>query len=215
MNQKKITIIDYGMGNLHSISNALSYLGYTPIVTSDNEIIEQSDAIILPGVGAFGQAMHNLNKSGLDKILTEKVVTCKTPFLGICLGMQLLAESSDEKGHHEGLGWIPGHVKHLPKDELRVPHVGWNHLDFKQPSPLYANLSQHPSVYFVHSHHFECEAKYIDAVTDYGMPITASIIKDNIHAVQYHPEKSHHIGLTILQNFMDHINASKDDAAHA
>lgn len=202
MSESSIAIIDYGMGNLKSVSNALNHLGYSCHITNDPAHIRDSNIIILPGVGAFGTAMKNLRSLGLDSVLTEEVMVKKKPFLGICLGMQLIAETSDEKGSHSGLGWIKGKIKHLPETGLRIPHVGWNILNYKDESPLYQGLGKNPSVYFVHSYYMECNQELADAYSDYGLPFTVSVCQDNIHAVQYHPEKSHHTGLHILQNFL-------------
>lgn len=203
MEKHKIVIIDYGIGNLNSVKNALTFLGYESIITHDQNLIKDSSVIILPGVGAFGKAMENLKKTGLDQALTDAVLVNKKPFLGICLGMQLIAESSEEKGQHAGLGWIPGHIKHLPETRLRLPHIGWNPLIYSKTAPLYRNLPDNPSVYFVHSYYYDGDERYIDAYADYGLRFAASIAKDNIHGVQFHPEKSHHTGLTILKNFME------------
>jgi glutamine amidotransferase len=197
-----ICIIDYGMGNLGSIVNALRFIGYDAIVTDSHPVIEKGDVIILPGVGAFGKAVENLKAKGLDTLLTDQVIARKKPFLGICLGMQLLAHSSEESPSHAGLGWIPGKVKCLPKNLERVPHMGWNHLDMPRANALYKDLPERPDVYFVHSYYFDAEPQYVSAYSNYGIRFTASLSHDNIHAVQYHPEKSHHTGLTVLKNFM-------------
>lgn len=192
------------MGNLKSVSNALKYLGYTTHITHDDALIRDCDAIILPGVGAFGTAMNNLKSKRLDTVLTEEVMNNKKPFLGICLGMQLIAETSQEKGAHAGLGWIKADIKHLPEKGWRIPHVGWNILNYQSNSPLYQGLEPPVSVYFVHSYYMDCQEDYVDAYSDYGIPFTASVWRDNINAVQYHPEKSHHAGLHILKNFLDY-----------
>lgn len=201
----KIVIIDYGMGNLNSVKNAFHFLGYESTITHDAKLIMNSDIIILPGVGAFGKAMENLKSMGLDQLLTDAVIVNKKPFLGICLGMQLIAESSEEKGRHTGLGWIPGRIKHLPSSTLRLPHIGWNPLIYSKNTPLYQHLPENSSVYFVHSYYYDGDENYVTAYADYGLRFPASISKDNIHAVQYHPEKSHRTGLTILKNFMESV----------
>lgn len=198
-----VGIINYGMGNLASVVNALAYLGYTPHIITKPDELEKVDVIILPGVGAFGEAMANLRERHFVDALGDHVLVRKKPFLGICLGMQLLAESSEEKGIHKGLGWIQGHVKKLEvNDALRLPHMGWNDLILKGKSPIYSLLTGSRAVYFVHSYHFDCDDQFIDATVEYGKPVAASIRKDNIFAVQYHPEKSHTNGLNILKAFL-------------
>ena len=198
---KKITIIDYGMGNLYSVQNALLAVGAEPVVTSDAEAIAQSEKIILPGVGAFGECMANLEKSGLMPVIMDALAQNK-PFLGICLGMQLLFEGSEEAPGVKGLGFFKGQVK-LLRTELKIPHMGWNKLELRSPSPLLAG-AEGEYVYFVHSFHAEPEDRsIITSVCDYGMEVTASVGRGNVQAFQFHPEKSSRVGMTLLKNFVE------------
>lgn len=197
----KITIIDYGMGNLYSVQNALKAIGAEPIVTRDAEVIAHAEKILLPGVGAFGDCMANLEKSGLIPVIRESLSSGK-PFLGICLGMQLLFEGSDEAPGVSGLGFFKGQVKHLPT-KLKVPHMGWNKLELRSPSPLLSG-AEGEYVYFVHSYHAEPEDKsIITSVCDYGAELTASVGRENVQAFQFHPEKSSRVGMKLLKNFME------------
>lgn len=196
----KITIIDYGMGNLYSVKNALKAIGAEPVVTSDAEVIARAEKILLPGVGAFGDCMANLEKSGLIPVIRESLASGK-PFLGICLGMQLLFEGSDEAPGVKGLGFFKGQVKYLPT-QLKVPHMGWNKLELRSPSPLLKG-AEGEYVYFVHSYHAEPEDKsIITSVCDYGAEITASVGRGNVQAFQFHPEKSSRVGMKLLANFV-------------
>ncbi len=200
----QVGIVDYGMGNLGSVRNAFEYLGAKTTLVSDSDSLKVADILVLPGVGAFGQAMQHLRSMEILDALNEQVCERKKPFLGICLGMQLLAESSSEHGFHKGFGWIPGRVCRIERETLRVPHVGWNELNIRPGDPLYAGFQKPVSVYFVHSYWFESsDPASVKAFTDYGGPITASIQKDNIYGLQYHPEKSHKTGLHILKNFLN------------
>ncbi|KZL94088.1 imidazole glycerol phosphate synthase subunit HisH [Clostridium magnum] len=199
-----IAIIDYGMGNKYSVFNALKYLGIDCVITNKKEEIKKCDRIILPGVGAFGAAMEVLENSGLKQILDEEVIKEAKPFLGICLGMQLVAEHGYEKGHFKGLGWIKGEVIKLETNEsnLKVPHVGWNDISIENSTPLLEGLSKEKAFYFVHSYVFKPEDKNeIIAVCNYGQVFTAALQKDNIFITQFHPEKSQKNGLAILENF--------------
>lgn len=196
----KITIIDYGMGNLYSVKNALKAIGAEPVVTSDAEVIAGAEKILLPGVGAFGDCMANLEKSGLIPVIRESLASGK-PFLGICLGMQLLFEGSDEAPGVRGLGFFKGQVKYLPT-QLKVPHMGWNKLELRSPSPLLKG-AEGEYVYFVHSYHAEPEDKnIITSVCDYGAEITASVGRGSVQAFQFHPEKSSRVGMKLLANFV-------------
>ena len=198
-----ITIIDYGMGNLRSVFNALTLLGEDAHITSDPDEVLRAERLILPGVGAFGLAMHNLRERGLIDPLNEKVIQQGTPILAICLGMQLLAESSSEHGDHAGLGWIPGRVRMFEMDGLKVPHVGWNDITVQGDPPLFKGLGSNKEFYFVHSYHFETdEAQVIAATTDYGYDFVAAVHRDNIFGTQFHPEKSQDNGLRVLRNFI-------------
>ncbi|MBN2067034.1 MAG: imidazole glycerol phosphate synthase subunit HisH [Candidatus Diapherotrites archaeon] len=204
-------IIDYGLGNLHSVANALHYLGYEALVTGEIGRLLEADALILPGVGAFADGMKNLEERGLVKPLTKAVVQGRKPFLGICLGMQLVARDSTEGGLHKGLGWLPGNVRRLsvPR-ELRLPHIGWNSLGIKLESPLFSGLGKDLNFYFVHSFHFiSGEPEIVSATCSYGQDFAAAVQKDNIFAVQFHPEKSHKNGLHLLSNFADYVKGQK------
>lgn len=200
-----IAIIDYGVGNLGSVKNALDYLALESIITSDKNIILKADKVILPGVGAFKKGMELLKEKGLDKVVLE-VTKNKTPLLGICLGMQMLFDDSCEYGLTEGLHLIPGHVKAFGSlydnnhNTLKVPHVGWNTLDINHDSKL-LTCSHNRSVYFVHSYYVETKEEYISAQTTYGLTFTSAVEKDNIMGCQFHPEKSGMEGLAILAKF--------------
>lgn len=207
---KSIIIIDYGMGNLTSVSNALKFLGYVSEITNDKARILAADAVILPGVGAFAQAMENLSRLNLIPILNKRVKEQGVPFLGICLGMQLIAESSTEMGLHEGLGWIRARVEEIPTMEnLPVPHVGWNNVHITNSSPLFVNLPTASHYYFDHSFHMICiDQKDVIAVCRYGMDLVAAIRHGNIFATQFHPEKSQVIGLKLMRNFLNYVEAT-------
>ena len=197
-----IAIIDSNAGNLKSVEKALHFLGQECVVTRDFYEIEQADKVILPGVGAFGDAMGQLKKYELDKVIRE--VTQKgTPFLGICLGLQLLFEGSDESQGVEGLHILDGAIKRIPDQPgLKIPHIGWNSLNLQNNGRLFAGLEEHPYVYFVHSYYLQAEDEQIvKATTEYSTTIHASVEKDNIFACQFHPEKSGDVGLAILKNF--------------
>ena len=197
---KKITIIDYGMGNLYSVQNALRSIGAEPVVTSDASVIAQAEKILLPGVGAFGDCMANLEKSGLIPVITESLHSGK-PFLGICLGMQLLFEGSDEAPGVKGLGFFKGKVR-LLDTELKIPHMGWNSLHIQNSGRLFKGIPENTYVYFVHSYYLQAEEEEIvKATTQYSTCIHASVEKGNVFACQFHPEKSSQWGLKILENF--------------
>lgn len=199
--KNEIVIIDYGMGNLHSVSKAVEAVGAVPIVTAEKRVIAAAEKIILPGVGAFGDCMKNLQATGLVPELIKHIKSGKG-FLGICLGMQLLFESSEESSGVAGLGIFKGAVKRLTT-EYKVPHMGWNRLKMKVASPLTA-AADGSYVYFVHSFHAVPEdSNIITAVCDYGTEITAAVGRDNIQAVQFHPEKSGEVGLKMLQAFKE------------
>ena len=203
-----IAIIDYGMGNLKSVKKAFMALGLEAEITSDPEVLLKADKVVLPGVGAFRDAIATLNESGMSDAIYE-VVKKGTPFLGICLGMQLLFEKSYEYGEYKGLGLLPGEIVHfkpenmlLPNGEsLKVPHMGWNNLEIVKPEPLFKDLKQQDSVYFVHSYYLETKADVVSCYTDYGTRIAVAAQKDNVFATQFHPEKSGPVGLKILKNF--------------
>lgn len=196
-----IAIIDYGMGNLHSVSKAVERLGYEAVVTGDAEQILAAEGAILPGVGAFGDAMEQLRESGLNDVVLRYAESGK-PLLGICLGMQLLFASSEEHGNHEGLGLLPGTVVRF-RGDYKVPHMGWNKLSYKQSaSPIFEGIEE-GHVYFVHSYHAKPERESdLLAVTDYYQPVTAIVGRDNVYGMQFHPEKSGDIGMQLLRNFL-------------
>jgi len=197
-----IAIIDYGAGNLFSVKNALDYIGESNFITSEPDEIRRADALILPGVGAFPDAMKKLNESGFPDVLAEEVE--KKPLLGICLGMQALFEKSFEFCETAGLGFIPGTVDWIrfrEGEENKLPHIGWNQLEITQNSPLLSGLSTGDSVYFVHSYMAYTAPEYIAATCDYGSTITAFVQHGNVYGAQFHPEKSGEVGLQILRNF--------------
>ena len=199
-----IAIIDYGVGNLFSLISSLEYLGVESVVTKDEQVIRNADKIILPGVGAFADAIKLLRQTGLVPLLEEQVASGK-PLLGICLGMQLLFERGMEYGDHSGLGFIKGEVCPIADDApkgLKIPHMGWNRLDFKKQSPLFKYINDGDYVYFVHSYH----AKNSDAViatSNYGVDLTAAVQNGNVYGAQFHPEKSGETGLNILKAFAE------------
>ncbi len=208
-----IAIIDYNMGNVHSVLKAFETTGEEILISHKKEDLERAEAIILPGVGAFGVGMDNLKKAGLIESLNEEVVKKKKPFLGICLGMQLLAEGSEEFSWHEGLRWIPARVKkfNFSSSSLRIPHVGWNDLVINEENILFKNLKSSPDFYFVHNYFMDCrESKMIIAKCDYGGLFTAAVQKDNIFGVQFHPEKSQKTGLKVIENFLEHVKKTKE-----
>ena len=198
-----IAIIDYDAGNIKSVEKAMQLLGQEVIITRDRETIMNADKVILPGVGAFGDAMSKLRQYGLDEVIRD--VTAKgTPFLGICLGLQLLFERSDETPDVEGLGILKGEILRIPdKEGLKIPHMGWNNIKVKEDSRLFKGLPENPYVYFVHSYYLQADDEdIVAATTEYGVKIHAAVEKDNIFACQFHPEKSSTVGLQILKNFV-------------
>jgi len=207
MKQPIITIVDYGIGNTYSVMNAISFLGYRKIRISDQpNYISTSDVLILPGVGAFDACSNNLINRNLLPVLNEEVLVNKKPILGICVGMQLMATSSEENGLHKGLNWIPGNVKRLSLPEgFSIPHVGWNDLISKNKQPLYELTPDSPSFYFDHSYYFDCQEEYISTFCNYGIEVTASVQKDNIFGVQFHPEKSQTNGLKLFRSFLNAV----------
>lgn len=194
-----IAIIDYGMGNLRSVEKAFEFLGFDVTVTDKAEIIKKADKIVLPGVGAFCDAIKTVREKKLDEAIYEAVDGGK-PFLGICLGMQMIFDRSYENGDYEGLGIIPGKVVRFP-DTVKIPHIGWNSLNIKMRSPLFEGLEENPFVYFVHSYHLVTDAPVVSATCDYGSEIQVAVQRENVFALQFHPEKSGRTGLKILQNF--------------
>lgn len=199
-----IAIIDYDAGNIKSVEKALLSMGETPVLTRDPEVILQADHIILPGVGSFGEAMENLTKFGLVDVIHE-AIDRKIPFLGICLGLQLLFESSEETPGVAGLGILKGKIVRIPEEPgLKIPHMGWNSLTVREGASLFKGLEKEPYVYFVHSYYLQAEDPDIVAATaQYGVTIHASVEKGNVFACQFHPEKSSKTGLAILKNFLE------------
>ena len=193
-------IIDYGAGNLFSVKNALDFLGVENIITKNPDDLIAADRLILPGVGAFPDAMRMLNESGLVEVIKEQVQ--KKPLLGICLGMQMLFEKGYEFGETDGLGLIKGSVKLMhPKGNLPVPHIGWNALEKNEPCRLLDRCADGEYVYFVHSFAAECDSKNVAAYCDYGMKVPALVFEGNVYGAQFHPEKSGEVGLDILRCF--------------
>ena len=198
-----IAIIDYDAGNIKSVEKALQYLGDEAVITRDAGEILMADKVVLPGVGAFGDAMEKLNRYGLVPVIHE-VVEKGIPFLGICLGLQLMFESSEEAPGVEGLGLLKGKIVRIPEgDGLKVPHMGWNSLSFPKEGRLFAGIPENSYVYFVHSYYLQAEEDIVTATAEYGVTIHASVEKGNVFACQFHPEKSSHTGLTILKNFVE------------
>lgn len=212
----KIMVVDYGMGNLQSVANALLFLGCNAIISNNKEELLLADAYILPGVGAFGEAIKNLNNLGLIDVLNEQVLNRNKPFLGICLGMQLIAESSEEFGNHKGFGWIPGHVKKLAvKPRTHLPHVGWNDVKILKKEPLFKGIEGSPAYYFVHTYHFSCDENYISAQCRYDIDFVAAVQKENIFATQFHPEKSQDQGLRLMRNYLNFVLEQKTKRSDA
>ncbi len=202
-----IAIIDYGMGNVKSVANMLRKIGHGSQITCDPLIVERAEKMILPGVGAFDSGMENLKQSGLFDILNRRVLVDKIPILGICLGMQLFAKSSEE-GRKEGLGWIDADVKRFDFSQsdkpLKVPHMGWNYVTINKQHPLFEDAFEPMRYYFVHSFHHVCHNKSdVLARTKYGYNFVCVIAQDNIMGVQFHPEKSHKYGMQLLKNFVE------------
>lgn len=198
-----IAIIDYDAGNIKSVHKAINLLGEETVLTREREDILAADKVILPGVGAFGDAMEKLERFGLVQVIKE-VVEKGTPFLGICLGLQLLFEESEESPGVKGLGILKGKIVKIPEETgLKIPHIGWNSLDFPSEGTLFKGIQPNSYVYFVHSFYLQAEEKEIvKATTKYGVTIEASVEKGNVYACQFHPEKSSDVGLQILKNFL-------------
>ena len=198
-----IAIIDYDAGNVKSVEKALQFLGQDAVLTRDKDILLSADKVILPGVGAFGNAMEKLKQYDLVEIIHE-IVEKGTPFLGICLGLQLMFESSEESPGVEGLGILKGRIVRIPeKDGLKVPQIGWNDIQFPKESRLFAGFHGGEYVYFVHSYYLQAaDESDVAATTEYGVHIHAAVERDNVFACQFHPEKSAEVGLKILGNFV-------------
>lgn len=206
-----LVIVDYGMGNLFSVKNMIKYLGHDSTISGDKQVISQADRLILPGVGNFGSAMQIIRESGMQDILNQKVLVDKVPILGICLGMQLLTEYSEE-GDCKGLGWIPGDVTRFrfpDEKEYKVPHMGWDYIHMEHDSELMRDVVQDSRYYFVHSYYVTCKNRAnAIATTEYGVKFDSIIQKDNVVGTQFHPEKSHKFGMKILQNFLENFYVS-------
>lgn len=196
-------IIDYDAGNIKSVEKALQALGENAVITRDREILLHADRVILPGVGAFGDAMDKLHTYGLVEII-HQIVEKGIPFLGICLGLQLLFDRSEESPGIQGLGLLQGEILRLPDDSgLKIPHIGWNSLEFPHDGRLFKGIEEEAYVYFVHSYYLKAaDESVVKATTEYGTIVHASVEKDNLFACQFHPEKSSEVGLQILKNFI-------------
>lgn len=199
-----IAVIDYGVGNLFSVEKALLQFADDVVVTGDEKLILAADKLVLPGVGDFGECMSNLEATGLIPAIRKKIAD-GTPLLGICIGEQILFEGSEESPGAKGLGLFKGMVRRINAPGLKVPHMGWNSVNFSEPKhPLFKDLGEHPYFYFVHSYHCVPEdGSVITAVTEYGEQLTAAVAKDNVMATQFHPEKSGDVGLQVLKNFIE------------
>ena len=201
----RVAVVDYGMGNLHSVKKKLDRIGVHPQVTSEPDDLLKADKLILPGVGHFGKAMEHLGQMGLVPVLHEAVVGQGTPILGICLGMQLFARGSEEGGA-EGLGWIDADVVRFNIEDTRrfkVPHMGWNGIRLARSSPLLDGVTERTEFYFVHAYHLVCrDSGDVLCDTDYGYPFTSVVQRENVYGVQFHPEKSHEAGEALLRTFL-------------
>lgn len=204
MMSKSVAIVDYGMGNLRSVQNAVTHVGGEPVIVANPAELSAYGKIILPGVGAFGQAIACLHQTGLAAALNERRES-GAQILGICLGMQLMCDVSEEDGIHEGLGWFAARVtRFLPDTGLSVPHMGWNGVDFVRDDPILAGLESGNDAYFVHSYHVHCEDMAdVLATTDYGLKFHSMIQHGNVRGIQFHPEKSQGFGLGIIRNYLE------------
>ena len=204
----KVGIIDYGVSNILSVRNALNFLRYHHVCSDNPNKLSDCDVLVLPGVGAFAHGMKNLHELGFAEFIRHRVEEDEIPILGICLGMQMLAEDSEEKGFHEGLALIPGNIRSIPaKNEYRNPNVGWNRVFTQNNSPIYGNGNDY--FYFDHGYHFECESQYVSGIFNYPSEMTASVFHNHIAGTQFHPEKSGKAGLILLRKFME-INKIKN-----
>ena len=198
-----IAIIDYDAGNVKSVEKALQALNQDVIITKDKETLLKADKVILPGVGAFGDAMEKLHAYGLVDVIYE-LIEMKKPFLGICLGLQLMFDESEESPGVKGLGILKGKIVRFPQSDLKVPQIGWNSLEFPKESVLFKGIKSGEYVYFVHSYYLKAEEDIVAATTEYGVTVHAAVEKDNVFACQFHPEKSSEVGLRILKNFVEY-----------
>jgi len=199
---KKICILNYGSGNVKSVFNLTNYLGYNTIISNKKDDINQASHIILPGVGSFGSAMKKINSLLPIKFLREEVLLRKKPFLGICVGMQVLVEKGLEHGEHKGLGWIKGEVSKLAVNKVPLPHIGWNDIEMVNESPLFSGLGTIKDFYFVHSYALTTQKENITTETNYEINFCSSIRVENVFGVQFHPEKSQKAGLQVISNFL-------------
>lgn len=199
-----VAVVDYGVGNIGSISRALTVCGAKPLLTDQEEDFKTVDACILPGVGAFGDAIELLRARSLDRIIEDQILAFDIPILGVCLGMQLLASTGLEHGEHKGLGWIPGTVRPFtPSNGERIPHVGWNNVEYENANPLLADIPPGEDFYFVHSYHFEPDnPEDAVATTPYCGDFVSVVNRGSVYGTQFHPEKSQAIGLKLLRNFI-------------
>ena len=200
-----VGIVDYGVGNLFSLTSSFTAIGSEVLVSSDADILRGADRLILPGVGAFRDAKAKLSESGLDTFVKEEIKKGK-PLLGICLGMQMLFEKSYEYGEYEGLGLIPGNIVPMEgkiRKDLKIPHIGWNPLIFKNNTNLFKYIKEGDCTYFVHSYYADSSPEYVTSVAEYDIEVTASVERDNVFGCQFHPEKSGEVGLSILKAFLE------------
>jgi imidazole glycerol-phosphate synthase subunit HisH len=195
-----IAIVDYGIGNLGSVTKAFRHLGAETVLSGDPAVLAAAEALVLPGDGAFGATMEEVRRRGLEPVLRGAAAGGRT-LLGICIGMQLLFEESEEHGRHQGLGLLPGRVRRLP-DDLTVPHMGWNRLHARRPHPLLEGIAEGAHVYFVHSYFCEAPPEVVIATTDYGPQLAAVVGRANVLGMQFHPEKSQAVGLKLVENFV-------------
>jgi glutamine amidotransferase len=207
----QIVIVDAGIGNLRSVQKGFEHVGATPTITDDPSVVTEADAVVLPGVGAFGDGMDGLRSRGLDRAVFESIER-GVPLFGICVGLQLLFEESEEMGTHRGLGVLPGRIARFPT-HLTVPHMGWNQIEQRGSHPLLAGLPDGAFTYFAHSYHVVTDDESIVvATTDYGGPFPSVVARQNVWAIQFHPEKSQQVGLRVLQNFVERITKGFDNS---
>jgi glutamine amidotransferase len=207
LSDSKIVIVDYNMGNLRSVQKAFEKAGCRAVITNEHDIIRGADKIVLPGVGAFKDGMKHLKELGLVEILNEEIIKSKKPFLGVCLGMQLIAKKSHENGLTDGLGWVNAEVVKFDFSDydkkLKIPHVGWNNVNYKNNNLLFEGVANKSDFYFVHSYYFKTNEDIVTSTTDYGFDFVSSVNKNNIYAFQFHPEKSQIVGLKLIENFVN------------